>query len=86
MKRWADIEQRVTRLLFEQMAREVSSADADLLDAGILDSMAFVDLLHHLEREFDLDVRLEDLEIDHFRSVSRIAAFVGTHGRRTSVP
>jgi acyl carrier protein len=91
------LEQRIATLLSEQMAREVPSPDADLIEAGAIDSMGFVDLLHHLESEFGLRLRLEDLDIDHFRSVSRIAAFVmrhaaahtlaeiGCHGDRSSL-
>jgi acyl carrier protein len=97
MSALAALEQRITRLLSERMAREIPSTDADLIDAGAIDSMGFVDLLHHLESEFGLRLRLEDLDIDQFRSVSRIAAFVmgkegahvlgesGLHGKRSSV-
>jgi len=30
----------------------------------------------HLEREFGVTVALEDIELDHFRSIERIAQFV----------
>ena len=38
--------------------------------------MTFVDLLVRLETRYGLKVAMDDLEIDHFRSVSKIALFV----------
>jgi methoxymalonate biosynthesis acyl carrier protein len=74
------LEARIAALLSERMAREVPSADTDLIAAGAMDSTAFVELLHLLEEEFGLLFRLEDLDIDHFRSISRIAAVVRNMG------
>jgi D-alanine--poly(phosphoribitol) ligase subunit 2 len=55
---------------------EIPSADLDLFEAGVLDSLAFVELLLHLEEEFGIRVPMEELEIDNFRTVRRIAQFV----------
>jgi len=48
----------------------------------VLDSLAFVELLLHLEREFGVNTSV-DLEINNFRSVDRIADYVMA---RTAVP
>ena len=48
-----------------------------LVKAGALDSLGFVELLVHLEREFAVKISIEDLELDNFRSVARIAELVG---------
>jgi len=40
-----------------------------------------VEFLAQMEQEFGIQVSLEDLEIDHFRTVTRIAAFVATKSR-----
>lgn len=48
----------------------------DLIETGLVDSLSFVAFLAELEREFGLHVALEDLEIDRFRTVASIAAFV----------
>lgn len=71
-----DTAERVTRVFADKMNVQVSSADADLFAEGVLDSLAFVDLLLHLEREFGVRYSLDDLEIDNFRSVTRIAEHV----------
>jgi betaine-aldehyde dehydrogenase len=70
---------RVARLFLEQLHVEVASFDDDLLKAGILDSLQFVELLMRLEKEFGFTVSIEDLEIDDFRSIERIAAYIASH-------
>jgi D-alanine--poly(phosphoribitol) ligase subunit 2 len=54
----------------------VPSAEADLFESGLLDSLAFVDLLLKLEEEFGIKAAVDELEIDNFRSIARIADFV----------
>lgn len=67
---------RIAALFSEALHVEVPSADTDLFEAGVLDSLAFVELLAGLEREFDLRTSIDDLEIDHFRSLAEIESFV----------
>ena len=69
---------RIVRLFSEALHRDVPSEDADLFESGLLDSLGFVDLLVHLEQEFGTRIALDDLEIDNFRSITRIADFVGS--------
>jgi acyl carrier protein len=67
---------RVQRLFVETLNVEVPSPDADLIEGGLLDSLALVELLFALEREFAVTIALENLDIDTFRSVRTIAQFV----------
>jgi acyl carrier protein len=71
---------RVQRLFVEALNIQVPSPDADLIDGGLLDSLALVELLFAIEREFNVSIPLEDLDIDTFRSVSSIARFVEQSG------
>lgn len=71
------LEQRITRIIEEQLHIEVPSPQADLLAAGAIDSLTFVDLLLHLEEAFDLTIDVAQIQFDEFRSVRSIAAFVG---------
>ena len=70
------LRERITRLLSEAMSLDVSSADTDLFEGGLLDSLAFVELLVHLEREFGVKTSVDDLKVDNFNSVTHIAEFV----------
>jgi len=41
----------------------------------------FVEFLAQLEQEFGIHLSLQDLELDHIRTVTRIAAFVASKVR-----
>ncbi len=71
---------RVQRLFVEALNLQVPSPGHDLIDGGLLDSLALVELLFAIEREFEVTIALEDLDIDTFRTVSSIAGFVEDSG------
>jgi len=60
------------------MHLQVPSLDTDLINTGLVDSLMFVGFLAQLEQEFGIQLSLQDLELDRFRTVTRIAAFVAT--------
>jgi acyl carrier protein len=68
--------ERVLRLFGDELSIDVASPTTDLIETGLLDSLALVELIAAIEQEFQLDVALDALEIDAFRSVESIAAFV----------
>jgi acyl carrier protein len=68
----------IQTILSEKLMRRVPSADADLLETGILDSMNFVDLVVILEERYGLTLDLASIDLEEFRSVSSIARLVFT--------
>jgi acyl carrier protein len=70
------VAQRVGRLFVTRLDLETPSQHADLFEQGVLDSLAFVQLLVGLEEEFGIRLTLDEIEVDAFRSVGQIAAFV----------
>jgi acyl carrier protein len=66
----------ITELLTTKVNVAVPSPETDLLQAGILDSLGVVELILQLELQYRIPVKLEDLELDNFRSAVTIAAFV----------
>jgi acyl carrier protein len=66
----------VETLFMEKLSIRVESTDADLFQTGILDSVAMVRLLFHLEEHFGVHLPMEDLGTDSFRSVDEIADLV----------
>ncbi len=70
------LETTVHRLFVERLEAEIPTPETDLFETGILDSLRFVELLAALEETFGMRVSVEELEIDDFRSLSRIAGFV----------
>ncbi len=68
--------ERIRALLLDSLDLSAPTPEADLIESGVLDSLALVELLFELERTFEIDVMVEELDIEHFRSVARIASFV----------
>ena len=54
--------------------------DTDLVETGLLDSLALIELLAQLEETFGVSVSTDDLELENFRSIASITGFVA---RRT---
>jgi acyl carrier protein len=67
---------RVGRLFVETLSIAAPAPETDLIDTGLLDSLALVELLFALEREFDVRIPLEELDIESFRSVAQIGELV----------
>jgi acyl carrier protein len=50
--------------------------DADLIEGGVLDSLALVELLFAIEQELGIVVPAERLEIESFRTLARLVELV----------
>ena len=70
------LRERVAAIFSGALHLEVPSCDTDLFESGVLDSLAFVELLLRLEREFGVTTSVDDLDVATFRSISTIADFV----------
>jgi len=68
--------ERVQRLFVEALNKQAPAPDTDLIEGGLLDSLALIELIFAIEREFGVTIPLEELEIDSFRSIDSIAGFV----------
>jgi acyl carrier protein len=74
----------VTRILHDSLHSDVGDPDRDLLEEGVLDSLAVVELLFEIERLLNLRLKLDEMEIDDFRSVRKIARFAAARVDRRS--
>jgi len=50
--------------------------DENLFESGIVNSLFAVQLMTFIEKTFDVEVGMEDLDIDNFKSLSATTAFV----------
>jgi len=66
----------IRHLLSGKLFIDVDSPETDLLNTGLLDSLALVQLLVHLEERFGVRIALDAIEIEDLRSVASIAALV----------
>jgi methoxymalonate biosynthesis acyl carrier protein len=67
---------RVRGLLAQVLGVQVEADDVDLVATGRLDSLALVELLFHIEEDFQVRVPLEELELDSLRTVRGLAGFI----------
>ena len=70
------LQQQVAALFAEKLNLDVPSVETDLIGAGLLDSLALVELLAQLEETFSVSISIDDLELENFRSINSIAGFV----------
>jgi methoxymalonate biosynthesis acyl carrier protein len=78
----ATVTDRVQRLFVETLKTTAPAPETDLIESGVLDSLALVELLFALEQEFGVTIPLEELDIDSFRSVESIAGLVAATAAR----
>jgi acyl carrier protein len=69
---------QIKELFADKLLVEVESLNTDLLDAGLLDSLALIQLLVQLEERFGVKIAVDELEIDDFRSIASIARLVAS--------
>jgi acyl carrier protein len=70
------IQGRLIELFRDKLELDVPSAETDLMETGVMDSLTFVELLYHLEIEFGITISNEKLELENFRSINSIVEFV----------
>ena len=63
-------------LFVDSLHLEAPSADTDLFETGILDSLQLVELLLQLEQRFGFKLKLDDIDLDNLRTLARIARLV----------
>lgn len=52
------------------------NADTDLFKSRIIDSIGLVELVHFLEREFDVKIPFESISIEDLKTVNCITTFL----------
>jgi acyl carrier protein len=80
MKDYAELKEKLTAIFSDHLNIDAPTAETDLLATGMMDSLALVELLVRLEQSFGVQISVDDLELDHFRSIDSIARFVVFHG------
>jgi len=77
-----EIVARLGRIFEEALSLPAPAPDEDIVESGLLDSLALVTLLFEIEQQFGFEIPLESLEIDDFRSVAGIARLLGGEAAR----
>jgi D-alanine--poly(phosphoribitol) ligase subunit 2 len=76
----AEVEAKVTEIIRDRLNAEVPSPRTDLIESGLLDSLALVMLIAALEETFACELLVDDFDLERFRSVERIVAYLQACG------
>ena len=68
---------RIQHIFEEAFNVSAPAPQTDIIDAALLDSLALVALLFEVELQFGMEIPLESLEIDDFRTIEKIARLIG---------
>jgi acyl carrier protein len=72
--------EKIAALIEERLGVEVPASGADLIEAGLIDSLALVTLIVGLEDTFGCQLPMDDFDVDHFRSVDAMVEFLAAAG------
>jgi acyl carrier protein len=72
------LRERIWRVLRDALQIEVPAYDTDLIDGGLLDSLALVSLIGEIELDFSFQLPLDEVDVESFRSIERIAELVAS--------
>ncbi|MFI6871638.1 acyl carrier protein [Nocardia sp. NPDC050406] len=61
---------------FGSMAEHELAAEDDIFALGLVNSLRALEIVVHVENTYGIEVDVDDLELDNFRSAARAAAFV----------
>ncbi len=68
----------IAGIFSDKLSITIESAHTDLFQTGVLDSMTLVQLILQLEERFEVELPMEELDSESFRSVARIAELIAT--------
>jgi D-alanine--poly(phosphoribitol) ligase subunit 2 len=73
MEKLDQLQQQITAIFAERFETNLESDDVDLLETGLVDSVRIVELVLEIEQRFGVSLPFEELEIEDFRTVPRLA-------------
>ena len=74
------IAQELATLFPEALGIDAPGEDVDLIEGGVIDSLALVELLFAIERHFGVEIPPDRLEVERFRTIGRLAELVAECG------
>lgn len=78
--RSGDLATRISLLIRDLLSVDIPSPDTDLIDTGVLDSIAVVSLVVGLEEAYGHELPLDDFDVEYFRTAEHIADYLVSLG------
>jgi len=66
---------------FRDITDEEVLCDTPLVEDGIIDSMGVLELLAFIDKQYDLNLDMEDLTIENFATINNIRNLIMSKGR-----
>ena len=85
MEEYIELKDKLVEIFSQYLNIEAPASDTDLLVTGIIDSLALVELLLRLEQTFGVQISVDNLELDDFRTLDSIARFIALHSMAETV-
>ena len=76
----ARLKKMIVERLFMKVAPEDIEEDKSLIDTYGVDSVSLLELVVGIEEEFGVSVEDDDFDVQHFETVTALAAFVREKG------
>jgi D-alanine--poly(phosphoribitol) ligase subunit 2 len=73
MDQQEQLQRQIADIFAGRFDTKLESDDVDLLETGIVDSVKIVELVLEIEQRFGVSLPFEELEIEDFRTVPRLA-------------
>lgn len=70
----------ILELIRDRLNIDVVDVDVDLIETGMIDSLALLTLITALEERFGCELPLDDFDLEDFRSARRITRYLGASG------
>lgn len=77
-----DLKSELVEVLTRELNIKIPSPETDLVSESLLDSFGLVNLIMLLDKQWDVKVSTDKMDLENFRSIERIAAFI--ESERTS--
>lgn len=72
-----EIKERITAFICQFIQNVDIPDDEDLFASGLVNSLFAMQLVLHIEKEFQLKVENDDLNYENFKSINAITGFIG---------
>ncbi|GGR90037.1 hypothetical protein GCM10010252_31150 [Streptomyces aureoverticillatus] len=71
----ADVTQELSAYLTRNLGQELGP-DEDYFALGLVNSLFAMELVNFVEQRYGIEVGVDDLDLDHFRTLGRLRDFV----------
>ena len=78
----SQVKETVRNFINNAINIEALGDDDNLFESGIVNSLFAVQLMTFVERKFGVEIGMDDLEVENFKSINATAAFVARKSRQ----